>query len=430
VDGTKDSATIENLAAPGTTYSYRVTPYNEYGLAGETSAAATFASSNEPFTLVASDVRSATYSAGTSGWKIAADGTAEFNGGGFSVTSIDIGGNDASSFHVNTEGDMWLGASASASAPFRVTKAGVLTALSGTFSGNLNGGTIDIGSGATSFHVDASGQMWAGAAAYASGKFRVSAGGDLFANSVSFNVGSFGGIDFASNALSHAGGLGNTLLGDTGSDNGNKSGVRANGSTGYSFVVGDNIASLNSSGQGQYMSPLGLMNNGYSFGPGPFYNYIIWDCAPDGTLYYAVNNAGVGTIGPTGLGYGVVSDIYTYYAFNGYVSSDRRLKANIAEPEDYWVEKLLNDVKIWQFDKISPIDPSDMHLYGKHIGVIADEIKDVFPQFETSHMLLDPDGEDADKTRSVNYVGLVPIIVLALKKFDARLAEIEARLGI
>jgi hypothetical protein len=45
-------------------------------------------------------------------------------------------------------------------------------------------------------------------------------------------------------------------------------------------------------------------------------------------------------------------------------------------------------------------------------------------------MLLDPDGEDADKTRSVNYVGLVPIIVLALKKFDARLAEIEARLGI
>ena len=430
VDGTKDSATIENLGAPGQTYSYRVTPYNEYGLAGEVSAAQTFASSNEPFTLVSSAVRSATYSAGVSGWQISGDGTAEFNGGAFSVTSIDIGGFDAASFHVNTEGDMWLGASASASAPFRVTKAGVLTALSGTFSGNLNGGTIDIGSGATSFHVDSSGQMWAGAATYASGKFKVSAGGDLFANSVSFTTGSFGGIDFGATALSHAGGLGNTLLGNVGSDVSNKSGVRANGNTGYSYVVGDNVASLNSSGQGQYMSPLGLMNNGYSFGPGPFYNYIVWDCAPDGTLYYAVNNAGVGAIGPTGLGYDTITGIYTYYAFNGYVSSDRRLKANIAEPEDYWVEKLLNDVKIWQFDKISPIDPTDMHLYGKHIGVIADEIKDVFPQFETSHMLLDPDGEDADKTRSVNYVGLVPIIVLALKKFDARLAEIEARLGI
>ena len=431
VDGTKDSATLENLAAPGTTYSYHVTPYNEYGIAGQTSAASTFASSNEPFQLVGSAVQSATYSAGSSGWRIAADGTAEFNGGAFSVTSIDIGGADATSFHVDTSGNMWLGASASASAPFRVTSAGVLTATTGTFGGSLVGGTIDIGGNdASSFHVDSGGNIWAGAAAYASGKFRVSAAGDLFANSVQFTVGSFGGIDFASNALSHAGGLGNTLLGDTGSDNGNKSGVRANGSTGYSFVVGDNVASLNSSGQGQYMSPLGLMNNGYSFGPGPFYNYIVWDCAPDGTLYYAVNNAGVGAIGPTGLGYDTISGIYTYYAFNGYVSSDRRLKANIAEPEDYWVEKLLNDVKIWQFDKISPIDPNDMHLYGKHIGVIADEIKDVFPQFETSHMLLDPDGEDADKARSVNYVGLVPIIVLALKKFDARLAEIEARLGI
>ena len=53
------------------------------------------------------------------------------------------------------------------SAPFRVTKAGVLTATGANISGAITGSTIDIGGAdATSFHVDVNGNMWLGATTY------------------------------------------------------------------------------------------------------------------------------------------------------------------------------------------------------------------------------------------------------------------------
>jgi hypothetical protein len=53
------------------------------------------------------------------------------------------------------------------SAPFRVTKAGVLTATGANISGAITGSTIDIGGAdVTSFHIDINGNMWLGAAAY------------------------------------------------------------------------------------------------------------------------------------------------------------------------------------------------------------------------------------------------------------------------
>lgn len=66
----------------------------------------------------------------------AATGAATFNGT-ISGGSIDIGGADASSFHVNTSGDMWLGNAAFASAPFKVSNAGSLTVTGGTITGTL-----------------------------------------------------------------------------------------------------------------------------------------------------------------------------------------------------------------------------------------------------------------------------------------------------
>lgn len=50
--------------------------------------------------------------------------------------------------------------------------------------GAIAGGTIVIGSGASSFNVDASGNMWLGNASFASAPFRVSAAGDVTASSV------------------------------------------------------------------------------------------------------------------------------------------------------------------------------------------------------------------------------------------------------
>jgi hypothetical protein len=109
--------------------------------------------------------------------------------------SIDIGGADATSFHVDANGNHWAGASTYASGPFRVSSAGALvatsatitgaiTATSGSFTGAISGSTIDIGGAdSTSFHVDTSGNHWAGASTYASAPFKVSSAGALTATS-------------------------------------------------------------------------------------------------------------------------------------------------------------------------------------------------------------------------------------------------------
>ena len=47
--------------------------------------------------------------------------------------------------------------------------------------GTLNGIAINIGSGASSFHVDSSGNMWLGSSDYANAPFRVSREGDIYA---------------------------------------------------------------------------------------------------------------------------------------------------------------------------------------------------------------------------------------------------------
>ena len=56
--------------------------------------------------------------------------------------ALDIGGSDTSSFHVDTSGNMFLGAATLGAAPFKVTAAGALTATSVTVSGNISG-TVD-----------------------------------------------------------------------------------------------------------------------------------------------------------------------------------------------------------------------------------------------------------------------------------------------
>ena len=55
--------------------------------------------------------------------------------GNISASTIDIGGDDDTSFHVDIDGNMWLGSGTFASAPFSVTNAGVLKAISGAIGG-------------------------------------------------------------------------------------------------------------------------------------------------------------------------------------------------------------------------------------------------------------------------------------------------------
>lgn len=445
VDGSLNTATIENLSSPASTYSYTVTPINELGLKSTNVLKNTFVASNSPFTVVGSSVRSSNYVAGTTGWAISADGTAEFNGGAFSVTSIDIGGFDNASFHVNTEGDMWLGASASASAPFRVSKTGAMTATSGTFSGAITGSTIDIGAGNSSFHVNTSGTIWSGNSASASAPFRVNNDGTIYAAS-----GTIGGTMTLSSGgiLKTGAGFGNTTLGYDYPDavwSSGRSGVFSDGNgTGFaSFTYGDISIYSVDYGSGDYsqMTSSGIYTTSIN---GAGQNYIDFPGEYAGfrwpNISYGPNeptySAAFYATGNPAANYGFsatatrLSDGYQY-SYDGFQTvSDRRVKINIEEVSIDLEDKFFNQIKIYQFDKINFADDDDLHAYGKHFGVMADELKEIFPHWESSYMLKDPNGADADRIRTVDYLSMVPALIWICQRLNARITELEARLGI
>jgi hypothetical protein len=62
--------------------------------------------------------------------------------GAITGSTLDIGGDDTTSFHVDIDGNIWSGASIAnkATAPFRVSKEGVLVATTGIFAGAINVG--------------------------------------------------------------------------------------------------------------------------------------------------------------------------------------------------------------------------------------------------------------------------------------------------
>jgi hypothetical protein len=102
-------------------------------------------------------LRSSNYAQGNAGWLIRGDGLAEFND--LTVrTKLDIGGDDNTSFHVDANGNMWVGSGISnfSTAPFRVTNTGALTATnvnitgavtatSGSFTGSVTSTSGRIG---------------------------------------------------------------------------------------------------------------------------------------------------------------------------------------------------------------------------------------------------------------------------------------------
>jgi hypothetical protein len=89
------------------------------------------------------------------------------------------------------------------------------------------------------------------------------------------------------------------------------------------------------------------------------------------------------------------------------VSSDARLKSNIVSLGSTLSRLLLIDGKSYE-------------MKGKQkIGVLAQEIQEVFPELVS---------EDENEMLAVNYQGLVPVLINALKEQDAEMKEQEKRL--
>lgn len=77
---------------------------------------------------IVSDVTSGNFEEGVSGWRIRGNGDVEFNDGNFrgniEAASIDIGGMDSTSAHIDVDGNFWLGAATFAAAPARISNTG------------------------------------------------------------------------------------------------------------------------------------------------------------------------------------------------------------------------------------------------------------------------------------------------------------------
>ena len=137
---------------------------------------------------ISGSMQSDNYVAGSAGWRIDSNGTANFYEVTVSATieggSIDIGGTDATSFHVDSGGNMWLGSGAFGTAPFSVSNTGALEASNV----NITGGALNINSGA--FLVTSAGAVTAtnltltgGSLNINAGQFSVTSGGALTAQS-------------------------------------------------------------------------------------------------------------------------------------------------------------------------------------------------------------------------------------------------------
>jgi len=193
-------------------------------------------------------IKSSNYFPGSAGWKIDADGTAEFESGNFRGDITGASGTfsgDLSAAGGTFSGDL-SGAGGTFSGDLSAAGgdfSGDISGASGTFTGdlsgsNISGGTIDIGgSDSTSFHVDTDGNMWLGAGSIGSAPFQVSNAGAITATS-----GEIGGWEISSNYLRAENGSGQYI---TLYDNGTISGNYTAGSSGWA-IDADGDAEFNS----------------------------------------------------------------------------------------------------------------------------------------------------------------------------------------
>jgi len=161
-----------------------------------------------------STIESSGFNSGSSGFQIKSNGDVEFNSGNFrgditgasgtfsgslssgvSITAptisggsvsgtsisggtIDIGGSDSTSFHVDSDGNMFLGAASIGSAPFKVTKEGALTATSVTASDVfVSGVAINPSSTTSAINMDDTSTLTSNFTASGSGTFRTASSG-------------------------------------------------------------------------------------------------------------------------------------------------------------------------------------------------------------------------------------------------------------
>jgi hypothetical protein len=133
---------------------------------------------------------------------------------------------------------------------------------------------------------------------------------------------------------------------------------------------------------------------------------------------FVIGNGSLLTDGQSITGAGTKSDAFTVY-FDGTtviagdltVNSDMRLKSNIVSLGS-------------TLSKLMQLDGKSYNMYGddskQKIGLLAQNVQEVFPELVKT-------GTDALGTLSVNYQGLIPVLINSIKELQAEILELKSK---
>jgi hypothetical protein len=377
----------------------------------------------------------------SAGNKLTWDGATLTVSGAFSAGTIDIGGADATSFHVDSAGNLWSGAASSGSAPFKVTSGGALTATGITVSGSITGSTI---TGSTLTTASSGNRVHIN-----TNDITLYYNGDDVSN-INFS----GNSNYSSSIIS-SGTIRIRGLGDVGEVRvGTKPGLALG-----TYIYGLEGVQINGGGDSDISTRAHLTIGGSS---GNEANLTL-QCTNteiqlraannNSTLYLrraddtADANLSLGTMSVSGNGisytgnstWGGTSNqigitwISSFGAIMGHVdnansivlgtTSDRRLKGNIQDCNTGL--SLLDNFRVVSYNplKVSAFIDSQPIIEGTHdeitmIGLIADEVETCAPWLVSGDSKI-------GQLQSVNYALITPILINAIKEISQRLEILE-----
>lgn len=90
-------------------------------------------------------------------------------------------------------------------------------------------------------------------------------------------------------------------------------------------------------------------------------------------------------------------------------TSDYRIKDNIKQIDDTFTVKYLN-----------PVSYTNNQLHKTDFGLIAHELQEHFPELVTGE-------KDSAELQTINYIGLIPILIKEIQKLNERVQKLENR---
>jgi hypothetical protein len=328
--------------------------------------------------------------------------TGELSGG-----TINIGGDDATSFHVDSTGQMWLGAGNSgfATAPFKVTAAGAVTATSADITGTITAAAGAIGGWTIDSNSIFSGTKGTnGAYTAAAGSVTISSEGWI--SSKNFRISSTGAVNAdvidVSDVLATSAYFGS-----------------ARGS--YTIAIDTNAMTLAGYSRFDLGAVAGIAGTATSY-----IAFTDGAGSPSGTVLSSFGSTGLtvnGAITATG-------NITAYY-------SDERLKTKLGN--------ITNAIdKISQLNGFYYTNNELANSFGytddkTQLGLSAQEVQCVFPNIvslapfdrkvslpneETNYDTI-PESKSGENYLTIDYSKLVPVLVEAIKELKAEIEELK-----